>query len=104
MADQFLPFTMRLLKKNVEWIRSKPMLNNIFLKIAKWHDNASGFRRYGLFQDDIIPIEHQIVKEALDRLSDKELFDRNFRLRRAVQLHLTKEHLPKDEWSTIDKV
>lgn len=48
MADQFLPFTMRLLKKNVDWISKRPLLNKFFLRLAEWHDNASGFRKYGI--------------------------------------------------------
>jgi ubiquinol-cytochrome c reductase subunit 7 len=40
----------------------------------------------------------QIVREALKRISDKEVFDRTFRIRRAMQLDLLKEELPKEEW------
>lgn len=49
-------------------------------------------------RDDLIPEEHDVVYEALKRLTDKEMFDRTFRLRRAVQLNLTKETLPRSEW------
>lgn len=53
--------------------------------------------------DDLIPEEHEIVYKALERLTDKEMFDRTFRLRRAVQLSLTKETLPPSEWIPLEK-
>lgn len=40
----------------------------------------------------------------MKRLTDKEMFDRTFRLRRAVQLNLTKEILPSDQWTSVDQV
>lgn len=55
-------------------------------------------------RDDLIPEEHEIVYEAMKRLSDKEMFDRTFRLRRAVQLNLTKEVLPPEQWTSVDQV
>lgn len=55
-------------------------------------------------RDDLIPEEHDVVYEGLRRLTDKEMFDRTFRLRRAVQLNLTKQVLPKSEWTTYENV
>jgi ubiquinol-cytochrome c reductase subunit 7 len=55
-------------------------------------------------RDDLIPEEHDIVYQALKRLTDKEMFDRTFRLRRAVQLNMTKEVLPPEEWIPLEKV
>lgn len=57
----------------------------------------------GLMRDDLIPEENEVVYEALKRLTDKEMFDRTFRLRRAVQLSITKEMLPPEEWIPLDK-
>ena len=48
-------------------------------------------------RDDIISEEPEIIEAALKRLSEKEQFDRAFRLRRAVQLHVRGEKLPKEE-------
>lgn len=45
-------------------------------------------------RDDLLPSENVVVQEAIKRLSDKEAFDRTFRLRRAIQLHITHEDLP----------
>ena len=58
----------------------------------------------GLMRDDLIPEEHDVVYEALKRLTDKEMFDRTFRLRRAVQLNLTKDTLPPEQWMSIEMV
>lgn len=55
-------------------------------------------------RDDLIPEEHEVVYQAMKRLSDKEMFDRTFRLRRAAQLNMTKETLPRDQWISPDKV
>lgn len=55
-------------------------------------------------RDDLIPEENEVVYEAMKRLTDKEMFDRTFRLRRAVQLNMTKEVLPPEEWISIEKV
>lgn len=55
-------------------------------------------------RDDLIPEEHDVVYEAMKRLTDKEMFDRTFRLRRAIQLSMTKETLPPEEWVSVEKV
>lgn len=57
-----------------------------------------------MLRDDLIPEEHDIVYEAMKRLTDKEMFDRTFRLRRAVQLNMTKAVLPPEEWTCNQKV
>ncbi len=54
-------------------------------------------------RDDLIPEEHVVVYEALDCLSDKEMYDRVFRLRRAVQLNATKQTLPPAEWIPLEE-
>jgi ubiquinol-cytochrome c reductase subunit 7 len=40
------------------------------------------------------------VQEALKRISDKEQFDRTFRIRRAMQLQMQHDELPREEWIT----
>lgn len=51
----------------------------------------------GLMRDDLIPADHSVIQEALGRLTDKESFDRTFRLRRAIQLYMAHEELPLHE-------
>jgi ubiquinol-cytochrome c reductase subunit 7 len=40
------------------------------------------------------------VREALDRIADKEQFDRTFRIRRAMQLQLEHRELSREDWVT----
>jgi len=58
----------------------------------------------GLYRDDIVSEEYPVVKEALKRLSEKELFDRTFRLRRAIQLNLNHDVLPPSQHTKPDQV
>lgn len=66
----------------------------IFLHVDNW----------GLFRDDIISENDPVIQEALKRLSDKEAFDRTFRLRRAIQLNLNYEVLPPSEQTKPEDV
>lgn len=54
-------------------------------------------------KDDIIDEEPEAVQKALARLTDKEMFDRNFRIRRAVQLNMLHEVLPKELQTTKEQ-
>lgn len=55
-------------------------------------------------RDDLLPSENPVVQEALKRISEKDAFDRTFRLRRAVQLHMTHSELPVHEQVTEEQV
>ena len=65
--------------------------------------NAMGYRQMGLLYDDLIPDEGELVQEALRRLTPHEYYERIFRFRRAINLSLKKEELPKEEWTTAEK-
>ena len=52
--------------------------------------------------DDIISEEMPVVQEALKRITDKQQFDRTFRIRRAMQLQMQHDVLPKEHWITND--
>lgn len=45
-----------------------------------------------------------MIQEALKRLSDKEAFDRTFRLRRAIQLNLNHDVLLASEQTKPEQV
>ena len=45
-----------------------------------------------------------MIQEALKRLSDKEAFDRTFRLRRAIQLNLNHDVLSASEQTKSEQV
>jgi ubiquinol-cytochrome c reductase subunit 7 len=54
--------------------------------------------------DDIVSDEVDIVQEALKRISDKEAFERTFRIRQAMQLQLSNSFLPESEWVKFEEV
>lgn len=47
--------------------------------------------------DDLIAEESPVVQKAISRLEPKEYYDRVFRIRRAHQLSLMHQLLPKEE-------
>ncbi|VVC93326.1 cytochrome b-c1 complex subunit 7-like [Leptidea sinapis] len=81
-------------------LRTTRVLYNNSLK--KWCYNLSGFNKYGLVRDDLL-YENEDVKEALRRLPDHVVDERNFRLIRAIQLSLQKTILPKEEWTKFEE-
>lgn len=54
--------------------------------------------------DDILSDENDVVQEAIKRLSDQQMFDRTFRIRRAMQLQLSNSSLPEAEWIKFEEV
>eukprot|EP00123_Amoebidium_parasiticum_P001035 comp12012_c0_seq1/m.6707 comp12012_c0_seq1/g.6707 ORF comp12012_c0_seq1/g.6707 comp12012_c0_seq1/m.6707 type:complete len:121 (-) comp12012_c0_seq1:145-507(-) len=74
--------------------------NGIGKALSGWVVNASGYRKYGLLLDDMIMEEDPDVQTALSRLSSKEQYDRQFRLKVALDLSLKHQILPKELWTT----
>lgn len=70
--------------------------------LQKWAYNLSGFNKYGLWRDDL-RYEDEDVKEALRRLPQNVVDERNYRTLRAMQLSLTKSILPKEEWTKLEE-
>jgi hypothetical protein len=58
----------------------------------------------GLLFDDLIPSEGELVTEAIRRLTPADQMERLFRIRRALNLSIKKQELPKDEWTTAAEV
>lgn len=58
----------------------------------------------GLLKDDIIDDEHEVVQEAIRRLPENVQFDRMFRLKRAIQVHINRDVLPQEEWTRPENV
>ncbi|KAK4058557.1 Cytochrome b-c1 complex subunit 7 [Microbotryomycetes sp. JL221] len=70
-----------------------------FLKpLADRYASLAGYRKHGLKYDDILIEENQTVQKALGRLSERESYDRAFRLRTAHMCAIAHKELPKDEW------
>jgi len=69
--------------------------------LARWAYNKSGFTAYGLKYHDCL-YETPEVKEAIRRLPQKVIDERNFRVVRALQLSMQKSVLPKEQWQKYD--
>ncbi|XP_049874904.1 cytochrome b-c1 complex subunit 7-like [Pectinophora gossypiella] len=70
--------------------------------LKKWAYNLSGFNQYGLLRDDCLH-ETPDVKEALRRIPQHVVDERNYRIVRAVQLSIVKQILPKEEWTKYEE-
>ncbi|XP_045465478.1 cytochrome b-c1 complex subunit 7-like [Harmonia axyridis] len=74
----------------------------VSLAVQKIVYNLSGFKKYGLMRDDLLDEDRADVQEALKRLDEKILDERNYRLIRAAQLSLEKHILPKEQWTKFE--
>ncbi|KAH7003258.1 cytochrome b-c1 complex subunit 7 [Fusarium venenatum] len=54
----------------------------------------------GLKYDDLLEEENETAQAALKRLSNRESYERIYRIRRAVQCSYQHKLLPKDQWTT----
>lgn len=70
--------------------------------LQKFVYNLSGFNKYGLQRDDLL-YEDADVKEALRRLPQKLIDERNYRILRATQLNIQKIILPKEQWTKLEE-
>lgn len=61
------------------------------------------FSASGLMRDDTV-LENADVKEALRRLPEKQYNDRMFRVKRAMDLSMKQQILPKDQWTKYEEV
>ncbi|GAB1298317.1 Cytochrome b-c1 complex subunit 7 [Apodemus speciosus] len=68
----------------------------------KWYYNAAGFNKLGLMRDDTIH-ETEDVKEAIRRLPENLYNDRMFRIKRALDLTMRHQILPKDQWTKYEE-
>ena len=102
--EDLYPGTRRFIDKVLRFLKRHPRLEDKFRSFCRAHERWAGFREIGLMRDDIISEEPEIIREALKRLTDKQAFDRTFRLRRAIQLFMREETLPKEEQLPPEKV
>ena len=70
--------------------------------IRKWYYNAAGFNKLGLMQDDTIH-ENDDVKEAIRRLPENLYNDRVFCIKRALDLSMRQQILPKEQWTKYEE-
>ncbi|XP_003386823.1 PREDICTED: cytochrome b-c1 complex subunit 7-like [Amphimedon queenslandica] len=68
--------------------------------MSTWYRNNSGYRRLGLFRDDLVDAEYnENVKEAVRRLPEDVMNLRQFRIKRALDLSMKHSILPRDQWT-----
>ncbi|EKM55722.1 uncharacterized protein PHACADRAFT_144432 [Phanerochaete carnosa HHB-10118-sp] len=65
---------------------------------ADWYAGVAGYRKIGLKYDDLLVEEREDVQRALTRLTDREAYDRAFRFKRASQMSIVHDVLPKEQW------
>jgi len=82
----------------INYINSSRTLASYVKPIANWYANASGYRRMGLKYDDIVVDESPEVQRALERLTPREQYDRQYRMKLASHASLTHKDLPKAQW------
>uniref|UniRef100_A0A8C8RZK5 Cytochrome b-c1 complex subunit 7 n=1 Tax=Pelusios castaneus TaxID=367368 RepID=A0A8C8RZK5_9SAUR len=68
----------------------------------KWYYNAAGFNQLGLMRDDML-YEDDDVKEALKRLPEDVYYERLFRMKRALDLSMKHQILPKEQWTKFEE-
>ncbi|KZT65456.1 14 kDa subunit of cytochrome bd ubiquinol oxidase [Daedalea quercina L-15889] len=70
-----------------------------FKPLADWYVDLQGYRKVGYKYDDLILEERDDVQRALARLTPREAYDRQYRLKRASQCSVLHDVLPKDQWT-----
>ncbi|TFK26445.1 ubiquinol-cytochrome-c reductase complex subunit 6 [Coprinopsis marcescibilis] len=71
--------------------------------IANWYADASRYRQFGFKYDDLLMEENPTVQRALGRLTDRQAYDRAYRLKRASQASILKQPLSKDQWTKAEE-
>ncbi|XP_057308511.1 cytochrome b-c1 complex subunit 7-like [Hydractinia symbiolongicarpus] len=64
-----------------------------------WYVNAAGYRQMGLRADDLHMEENQDVSKAISRLPEEVQYQRIFRIKRALDLSMKHQILPKEDWT-----
>ncbi|KAK9376912.1 cytochrome b-c1 complex subunit 7 [Lipomyces chichibuensis] len=80
-----------------------PALAKLITPLQGFLIETNGYRKMGLRYDDLISEENPIVQKAINRLPPKEYCDRVFRIRRAHQLSIMQQLLPKEEYLKPDE-
>ncbi|KAE8236304.1 hypothetical protein A4X13_0g9193 [Tilletia indica] len=82
------------------FVENSPALSRFVTPVASAYAAAAGHRKVGLKYDDLIMEEDEGVQKAIGRLTERESYDRAFRLRMAIHLSVLHRELPKEEWLT----
>ncbi|XP_065328167.1 cytochrome b-c1 complex subunit 7 [Pelmatolapia mariae] len=82
--------------------RAPAATGRLLVGFRKWYYNMCGFNKLGLMRDDTIH-EDLDVKEALRRLPENVYNDRMFRVKRALDLSMKQQILPKNQWTKFEE-
>ncbi|KAI6028319.1 cytochrome b-c1 complex subunit 7 [Pisolithus orientalis] len=80
------------------YIRSSRTLKKWVTPVAQWYANLMGYRQMGLKYDDLQQEELPEVQRALGRLSQREYYDRSYRMKFAAHQSVLHKPLPKEQW------
>merc|ERR1712002_566583 len=70
-----------------------------FAAFREWYIYAAGYRQLGLKADDLRMDELPDVATAISRLTPQQENERIFRIKRASDLSMKHQILPKEEWT-----
>ncbi|KAI6036668.1 cytochrome b-c1 complex subunit 7 [Pisolithus microcarpus] len=79
-------------------IRSSRTLKKWVAPVAQWYANLMGYRQMGLKYDDLQQEELPEVQRALGRLTQREYYDRVYRMKLAAHQSVLHKPLPKEQW------
>ncbi|XP_034561459.1 cytochrome b-c1 complex subunit 7 [Notolabrus celidotus] len=82
--------------------RAPVATGRLLVGFRKWYYNMCGFNKIGLMRDDTV-LEDSDVREALRRLPETQFNERMFRVKRALDLSMKQQILPKDQWTKYEE-
>ncbi|XP_041665143.1 cytochrome b-c1 complex subunit 7 isoform X2 [Cheilinus undulatus] len=82
--------------------RAPATTGKFLVGIRKWYYGLCSFNKLGLMRDDTI-YEDADVKEALRRLPESVNNERTFRIKRALDLSMKQQILPKHQWTKYEE-
>ncbi|KZP24731.1 14 kDa subunit of cytochrome bd ubiquinol oxidase [Athelia psychrophila] len=82
----------------INWINGSRTASRYIKPVATWYANLAGYRRMGLKYDDIVADESPEIQRALERLTPREHYDRQYRMKLASHASVTHKDLPKEQW------
>ncbi|KCV71443.1 hypothetical protein H696_02390 [Fonticula alba] len=80
-------------------ILKSPFWSGPLLRLSMRYVSAMGHYQYGLKTDDLLIAETPQMTEALRRLDDTTIYERNYRFKNALQLSLEHKVLPEYMWT-----
>lgn len=80
------------------YVRSSRTLKKWVAPLAQWYANLMGYRKMGLKYDDLQQEGLPEVQRALGRLTQREYYDRVYRMKLSAHQSVLHKPLPKEQW------